>query len=155
MRAVVAPAEVTRGKLLLTDQAQLRRDVAQLRDGAYDLVIRPRESKGAIRQMQKYWHAVPVEVCRHDPKIGGLQHMPMHYALLGEFRGYLEGPFGHQVPVVASSSELGKEGWKQLIDWVLDWGPSEHGVLIPEPSSREARALVDEYHRAGGHEEAA
>jgi hypothetical protein len=57
----------------------------------------------------------------------------MHYALLGECFGYIDGPKGTKVPRVAGSSKLSVEEFTRLIEWVLVWGPAEMGLEIPSP----------------------
>ena len=82
----------------------------------------------------KFWWAVPVRILAEHC---GYTDTQMHYALLGECFGYGAGPVGHDVPNKPSSKELTVEEFRQLIDWVLVWAPSELGVLIPEPGDWE------------------
>lgn len=156
-RSVRAYAEKRGGRLYINDRQAFDAQVASrsVPEGVpLEIVVRTVVDKHGFRQMQKYWHAVPVEILRRNPIVGGLQHMQMHYALLGECFGYTESHFG-PVPIVASSSRMPKEMWVKLIDWVLDWAPSEHGIEIPEPNSDKAKAMVEEYHRAGEGDEVA
>lgn len=78
-----------------------------------------------------YWWAVPVAIlaehCGYEPE-------QMHYALLGEWRGYRDGPHGHQVPNCASSSKLTTAEFTELIEWVQRWAATEMHVQIPAPN---------------------
>jgi hypothetical protein len=136
--------EVKRGVMKIPQRDILDGLIHGLDDGLYSFELRHEKAETSYRQMQKYWHAVPVEICRKE---FGLQHDPMHYALLGQCWGHIDSQFG-PVPIVASSSKLTREQWTQMIDWVLDWGPSEHGLVIPEPDSAKAKTLIAQYHRA-------
>lgn len=155
-KSVRAYAEKRGGRLYVNDRQRFDDDVAARMpsDVPLEIVVRTVVDKHGFRQMQKYWHAVPVEILRKHPIVGGLQHMQMHYALLGECFGYTESHFG-PVPIVASSSRMPKEMWVQLIDWVLTWAPSEYQIVIPEPNSDKAKGMVEEYHRAGEGDEVA
>lgn len=137
--------EVKRGVMRIPQRDILDGLIHGLDDGLYSFELRHEKAETSYRQMQKYWHAVPVEICR---KHFGLQHDPMHYDLLGECWGHMDGAFGRRIPIVASSSKLKRDQWQQMIDWVLDWGPSEYQLVIPEPDSAKAKTLVAAYHRA-------
>lgn len=116
------------------DRAALARAVRQMKDGPVVVSIGPLKSKRSVSQ-NAYWWAVPVpmlaEYCGETPN-------RMHYQLLGECFGYTEGLGGKPVPVKPSSSDLSVEEFKQLIDWVLTWAPTELGVVIPAPDEYEA-----------------
>lgn len=77
-----------------------------------------------------YWWAVPVriiaEYCGYDPE-------QMHYALLGEWQGYADGPVGPPVPRCASSSKLTTAEFTDLIDWVQRWAVETLDLQIPSP----------------------
>lgn len=92
-------------------------------------IARHREQRSL--DQNAYWHAVPVDLLAERC---GYTHDQMHYALLGEWGGYIDGPSGQPVPRIASSSKLTTEEFSKLIEWVLTWGPSEMGVVIPAPS---------------------
>jgi hypothetical protein len=81
-----------------------------------------------------YWWAVPVAIiadyCGYEPE-------QMHYALLGEWRGYADGPVGPPVPRCASSSKLTTSEFTELIDWVQRWAAQELDVQIPSPGEWE------------------
>ena len=51
-------------------------------------------------------------------------------------------------PICSASRKLDRSEWRQLIDWVLVWGPSEHGLDIPPPESQIGKDLTERYHRA-------
>ena len=81
-----------------------------------------------------YWWAVPVaiiaEYCGYEPE-------QMHYALLGEWRGYDDGPVGPPVPRVSSSSKLTTAEFTELIEWVQRWAATELDLQIPSPGEWE------------------
>jgi hypothetical protein len=129
------------------DREEFRGKLKRLPDGPVTVTVTHIGEQSSYRQMQKYWHAVPVEVVGREL---GSQHDPMHYALLGEWRGYMDGPLGERLPICCASRRLTREEWRELIDWVLLWGPSERGIVIPEPESRRANEMVAAYHAAGG-----
>ena len=137
--------DVVNGRFVMQDEYTYREHMRKMPDGPAVVTVKSCDHRDDFRQMQKYWHAVPVEICRREI---GLDHDPMHYVLLGEYGGYIDGPFGKPVPIVASSSKLTREQWTDLITWVIDWGP-QHGVVIPEPNSATAKVMTQEYHRAG------
>lgn len=85
-----------------------------------------------------YWWAVPVHILAEHL---GYTPNQMHYALLGECFGYRTGPTGHPVPNVSSSSELDRERFTKLIDWVLTFGPTELGIDIPPPDPTKRRRV--------------
>lgn len=95
-----------------------------------DVEITRHRDKRSLDQ-NAYWHAVPVDLLAEHC---GYTHDQMHYALLGEWGGYLDGPAGQPVPRIASSSKLTTDEFSKLIEWVLTWGPSEMGVIIPAPN---------------------
>lgn len=100
------------------------------------------EKKKAQRSLDQnaYWWAVPVKILADE--LGYTEHQ-MHYALLGEYGGYQPGPTGAAVPKISSSSDLSRAEFTKLIEWVLDWAPSELNVVIPPPDpewrTRQAR----------------
>ena len=143
---VVAVGEIAGGRIEL-DRRELAYRLAKLPDGPVSVTVTHLGAQSSYRQMQKYWHAVPVEIMAREC---GVQHDQMHYALLGEWRGYMDGPLGERMPIVCASRRLAFEDWRDLIDWVLVWGPSERGVVIPEPTSKQAQEMVTAYHAAGG-----
>lgn len=80
-----------------------------------------------------YWWAVPVKIMAAEL---GYTDNQMHYALLGEHGGYKVGPTGQPVPNIASITDLNREQMAKLIDWVLDWAPSELNITIPPPDPK-------------------
>ncbi len=82
-----------------------------------------------------FWWAVPVRIiaehCGYDPE-------QMHYALLGEWRGYIDGPSGEKVPRCASSSRLTTVEFTELIDWVQRWAVEQLDLQIPSPNEWQA-----------------
>lgn len=97
---------------------------------ATEIVIKPYKSKRSLDQ-NAYWWAVPVAIlaehCGYEPE-------QMHYALLGEWRGYMEGIGGQKIPNCASSSKLTTAEFTQLIEWVQRWAATEMDVQIPSPN---------------------
>jgi hypothetical protein len=81
-----------------------------------------------------YWWAVPVAIiadyCGYEPE-------QMHYALLGEWRGYDDGPVGPPVPRCTSSSKLTTGEFTELIEWVQRWAATELDLQIPSPGEWE------------------
>ena len=119
------------GKLTLppTTRRDMARYVKTLKGKR--VVVAVTEFKETRSQAQnRFWWAKPVPLCANHC---GYTDSQMHYALLGECFGYVDGPGGKPIPVKPSSSDLSVEEFAQLITWVLDWAPSELGVFIPEP----------------------
>ena len=146
-RSVLIFAEKAKGQIFM-DSQELSEQLNRLADGPLEFrITQLRPTDTSVRKMQNYFHAVPVEVCRHH---FGLQHDPMRYALMGEWRGYQDTPLGKQVPNCASERGLSREDWTELIAWVLEWGPSEHGLFIPAPDSAKAKELTDAFSRGAG-----
>lgn len=116
------------------DPPTVRRHLFDLVGKPIDAILREVVKKDA-RQMQKYWWAVPVALLADHC---GYTDAQMHYALLEECFGYIEGPRGVRIPNQPQSSYLSFEKWRRLIDWVLVWGPTELGVDIPPPTKVEA-----------------
>lgn len=120
--------DVVRGKIL----AYLRKypGVAQ------EIRIRQHDAQRSLDQ-NAYWWAVPVEIladhCGYEPE-------QMHYVLLGEWRGYVDGPNGRPIPRCASSSKLTKPEFTELIDWVQRWAVTTLNVQIPSPNEWESAA---------------
>lgn len=114
--------------------AQVRAHLKTIAGQPVEIVIRKPRTKRSLDQ-NAYWWAVPVpllaEHCGYEPA-------QMHYALLGECFGYTSGPTGQPVPVKPSSSDLSVEEFNTLVEWVLIWGPSSMGVVIPTPGEWQA-----------------
>jgi len=89
-----------------------------------------KESRSKTQKQLGYWwgHVVP-EIAKHC----GYTDNQMHYALLGECFGYIEGPCGKPVPNVPGLTGAPVEVMTKLIDWVLIWAPSELGVVLQDP----------------------
>jgi len=123
-------ASVTDGKLRLDESRAFKAAMRRMKHGRVVVKIEQPATKRSLDQ-NAYWWAVPVMLLAEHC---GYTTSQMHYALLGECFGYVEGPRGQPIPVKPSSSELTREEFTHLIEWVLTWGPSELGVLIPGPS---------------------
>lgn len=122
------------GKLILDGPVGFKEAMWRMKPGPVTVSIEQRRAKRSLDQ-NAYWWAVPVKLiaehCGYTPA-------QMHYALLGECFGYIDGPHGHPIPLKPSSSDLSVEDFKHLIDWVLIWAPSELGVVIPDPNEAAA-----------------
>jgi hypothetical protein len=115
------PADI-RGKLL----AHMRKYAG----ATLDIVIRKHRNQRSADQ-NAFWWSVPVAIlsdhCGYEPE-------QMHYVLLGEWRGYMDGPNGKPVPRCASSSKLTTAEFTDLIEWVQRWAAQELNVQIPAPN---------------------
>ena len=129
-RGVISLGTVSPDGFRLDDKDGFKKAVARLPLGRARVSVDIIGDKRSLDQ-NAYWWAVPVKLLAEHC---GYTDAQMHYALLGECFGYTTGPTGKAVPVKPSSSELSVAEFKQLIDWVLTWGPSELGVVIPDPS---------------------
>jgi len=121
-----------RKRLKLDDDSVYMQMVNRMATGV-SVSVTIEEEKPTRSKTQKqlgYWwgHAVP-EIASHC----GYTESQMHYALLGECFGYVEGPCGKPVPVLPGLTEATVEQMTQLIDWVLVWAPSELGVVLQDP----------------------
>jgi len=122
--------------MVWADPAVVRRHMATLIDKPVDVVIRVVQARD-VRQMQKYWWACPVPLLAEHC---GYTDNQMHYVLLEECFGVTIGPRGMRVPNQPHSAALNFDQWRQLIDWVLIWGPTELDVVIPPPQKVQAAA---------------
>lgn len=132
MNAFTCSAVVVDGKVELarSSREQMNRWASSMGDGLV-LTIKVSEYKPKRSLDQNaYWWAEPVT--RIAAELGYTKNQ-MHYVLLGEYGGYVEGPRGQVVPKVASSSELNKQQFSDLITWVLDWAPRELGIVVKTP----------------------
>ena len=129
-RGVISLGTVTLDGFHLDDKDGFKKAVARLPLGRVRVSVDIIGDKRSLDQ-NAYWWAIPVKLLAEHC---GYTDAQMHYALLGECFGYTAGPTGKAVPVKPSSSDLTVAEFKQLIDWVLTWGPSELGVVIPDPS---------------------
>jgi len=89
-----------------------------------------RQKRSKTYQQVKYWWAKPVKLIADHC---GYTDAQMHYALLGEWSGYVDGPNGHPIPAKPSMADYSVEDMTKIIDWVLTWAPSELGVNVPPP----------------------
>jgi hypothetical protein len=55
----------------------------------------------------------------------------MHYALLGEWRGYVDGPFGQPLPRCTSSKALKKDEFSELIEFGIRFAASMNVTVQP------------------------
>lgn len=118
------------GNFSLDKRGQFREWVKKF--AGFEVVVSV-EKKKVSRSLEQnaYWWAVPVQILAEEL---GYTPSQMHYALLGECFGYREGPAGHAIPNVPSSSDLTVDEFKKLIDWVLVWAPSELHIDVPPPN---------------------
>jgi len=124
----------------LDDRQAFLEFVKRFKGREVEVTVREWKRQRTLNQ-NRYWHAVPVKILAEEC---GYTHSQMHYALLGECFGYTEGPSGKPVPVKPSSSELNVGEFQKLIDWVLDWAPSELHCVIPAPTDPRAQQLMEE-----------
>jgi hypothetical protein len=83
-------------------------------------------------RQRAYWWAVPVAYCAVH---FGTTRKQMHRDLLAKHFGFEAGTFGEAVPKRTSLSMLTAAEMTALIDWVLEWGPTQ-GIAIPAPEKR-------------------
>jgi hypothetical protein len=131
------------GIFVLDNQHAFRRYVAaKFKGHEVTVTVQKKAYKRSLDQ-NAYWWAVPVKILADEL---GYTENQMHYALLGEYGGYQIGPTGQPVPKIASSSELSRAEFTKLIEWVLDWAPTELHIVIPPPDpewrQRHAREAV-------------
>jgi hypothetical protein len=127
------------GHFAIDNREAFRRYVAAKFKGQEITVTVERKKRSRTLDQNAYWYAVPVKILSDEL---GYTPSQMHYALLGEYGGYKSGPTGQAVPNIASSSDLSTEDFAKLIDWVLDWAPSQLNIVIPppDPKWKETRA---------------
>lgn len=119
-------------RLVLDDEADYRRVMRGLPVGLR-LVLKLEEESDKRPKSDKqrgYWFAVPVPICADEI---GCTDQQASRDLMGECFGYEENRFGRLVPKESSFAALSVTKAKELIDWVLDWGPRTLGVRIPPP----------------------
>jgi hypothetical protein len=135
----VFPARVDAvGTLQISDtqKQQIRRWTKTLKGHDVEVVIRKKSERRSL-DANAYWWAIPVAIMA---EFWGETPDRAHYLLLGEWKGYSDGPKGERIPNCCSSSKLTKEEFSALITWVLDYGPSEWNVFIPAPNEADWRA---------------
>lgn len=125
----LAARKTPQGKLELTDKRAYALALKALPVGPLVVKLKAQRPQRTLDQ-NSYWWAIPVKLLAEHC---GYTDTQMHYALLGECFGYTSGPLGQPVPVKPSSSDLTVEEFTHLIDWVLTWGPTELGLVIPAP----------------------
>lgn len=133
----VFPVTVKDHKLVIskTQREQMRRWLRTFQDGEAELIVQRKRNPRSLDQ-NAYWHAIPVNLMADE---WGVSHDQAHYLLLGEWKGYIDGPLG-RLPICASSSKLTRDEFSELITWVLDYGPAEWNVYIPAPSEANWKA---------------
>lgn len=129
-QSYAAAGRITDGKLDLHDRRGFLDAMAGFPEGAAVDVRVDERSRSRTLQQNRFWWSQPVRLCAEHC---GYTAGQMHYALLGECFGYVDGPTGHPVPVKPSSSDLTVEEFTHLIEWVLTWAPTELGVIVPAP----------------------
>lgn len=125
---------VERSKLTLDDRPGFMDYMRTFEGREVEITIRKRRSQRSLDQ-NAYWWAVPVRILADHC---GYSDEQMHYALMGACFGYTAGPTGSQIPNKPSSSHLTVEEFTRLIEWVLIFGPTELGCIIPSPEKVEA-----------------
>jgi hypothetical protein len=131
--APIFPARVSDAGVLdisATQRQAMSRWCKTLKGHDVEIVVRKKQDKRSLN-MNAFWWAVPVAIMAEE---WGVQAEQAHYLMLGEWKGYADGPLG-RMPNCTSSSKLTREEFSELITWVLDWGPSEWNCYIPEPGS--------------------
>ena len=120
----------------MQDERAYRRDIRRMPEGPARLVISDESERRKQRSLDQnaYWWSVPVAIladhCGYEPD-------QMHYVLLGEWRGYVDGSLG-KVPRCTSSSKLSTAEFTELIEWVQRWAAMELNVQIPAPNEAAA-----------------
>ena len=114
------------GKLHVDGKRDLDRYLRTLKGREVEIVVKKRVYKRSTDQNSLWWGFVVPPIADHC----GYSPNQMHYALLGECFGYVDGPHGKPVPVKPSSSDLTKDEFTHLIQWALDFAASELGVYI-------------------------
>ncbi len=124
------------GVLIVSDTQKqaMRRYGKTLKGHDVEILIRKKQDKRSLNA-NAYWWAVPVAIMAEE---WGVQVEQAHYLLLGEWKGYTEGPLG-RLPNCTSSSKLNREEFSELINWMLDYGPSEWNCYIPAPGDVDVR----------------
>lgn len=118
------------GKLAANVRQGIADFIAQFDGEQIDLIVRRHKRQRSLDQ-NAYWWAVPIAIlaehCGYEPE-------QMHYALLGEWRGYIDGLHGQPIPRCASSSKLTTAEFTELIEWVQRWAAQVMDVQIPAPN---------------------
>lgn len=128
--------EVSHGQLDRNIRQGIADFIARYDGERIDLIVKKHKAQRSLDQ-NAYWWAVPVTIladhCGYEPE-------QMHYALLGEWRGYIDGLGWQKIPRCASSSKLTTAEFTDLIEWVQRWAATEMNVQIPAPSEWEQAA---------------
>lgn len=118
------------GNLSVIERTKFLANLQRFRGQPVELTV---DKKHPLRSPDQlaYWFSVPVKILAEEL---GYTESQMHYALLGECFGFRPGlRGGPPIPNVSSSAELNTKRFKELIDWVLIWAPSELQIDIPPP----------------------
>lgn len=120
----------TAGKLDPDVRGQVAEYIRTFKNLTIDVKVKAHKAQRSLDQ-NAYWWAVPVAIlaehCGYEPE-------QMHYALLGEWRGYVDGPRGEKVPRCCASSKLTTAEFTELIEWVQRWAATELNCQIPAPN---------------------
>ncbi len=130
--APVFHGRVVEGRLELVAQEKALRRVhlKRLEGQRVDVVVRRHNSKRSLAQ-NAYLHGV---VCRILGEHFGYLAGEIKLILLGECFGWKTDPIsGHELPVKLHTADLTVEEFSELVDWVIPWAMTEHGVSLPLP----------------------
>lgn len=131
MAALVAQGFVDEAGMFSIDHRSAFREAVKRFSGQEVIVtVKPKADKRTLNQ-NAYWWAEPV------PRIAaycGETAASMHYQLLGECFGYKTGALGQLVLKEPSSSELSKEKFSHLIDWVGPWAQTTLNLRVMAPN---------------------
>lgn len=130
-------ATIKEGKVILANRKRFEADLATLKDGQYELIIRLKNRR-STPQNDYYWGVVIWEI-RHRLEQLGNRFTPdqIHDLLKAKFLAIqVSNDQGELLEVPGSTSGLNKEEFSLYLDKVIQWASEFLGIEIPEPNTQ-------------------
>lgn len=126
----VFQGQVVDGKLKLADAERFQSWVKTLNGKKIHITVKAERKQRSTAQNAYYWGVV-IEILRD---YFGYSPDEMHDALKWQFLQIKHG----KLPTVRSTSPMSTAEFTDYIEGVRQWAASEHGVVVPDPTSVEA-----------------
>ncbi len=99
-----------------------------------EIVIRKERGQRSLAQ-NAYLHSqvFPLLATEFCDSVEGVK-----FDLMGEKWGWTKTNSGHHIPVKPHTSDMTVEECSEVIDWVIPWAMTMHGVRVPLPNESEA-----------------
>jgi len=127
------------GQLELLDVERIRRRVylLGLAGREVEITIKVQRERRSTKQ-NAWWWGIAVPLIAHELGYDKHEHDKLHYALVSLcFGTTVDSVTKQEIPNVRSS-HLTTVQFSELMEWVVRWAASEHGIVIPLPNESEA-----------------